>query len=231
MFDTGFRVPVIVTPHSEQYLYDFSHTLDKMRAICHDKPDEGSSESCVVPRQLKYIDYFENFGVRVRTASEQLGTEVVASPIAVFVTAFPIQLKLYVPTDRVAYWGGGKHGTTYDTLTHELHHLIIDFHFLQSFKHSLASAIRERVMDARRKAATSRALRSALLAKGTIEAIVAQEYRDHVMDFHDASAAANAPLDAGDGWLPELTEAEIQRMWPRFRMPARKPGTKGTFEP
>jgi hypothetical protein len=231
VFDTEFRVPVTVTPHSEQYLYDFSHSLDEMRTICHDKPGEGDSESCVVPRQLNYIHFFEKFGARVQTASEQLGTEVVASPIAVDVTSFPIRPTLYVPADRVAYWGRDKQGTTEDTLTHELHHLIIDFHFLQSFKHGLASAIRARVMDVRRKAATFPALRSALLAKGTIEAIVAQEYRDYVEDFYNASAAANAPLDTGDRSLPELSEAEIRRMWPAFRMPARKPGTKGSFTP
>ena len=230
VFDTEFRVPVTVQPFTEQFLFDFSHSLDEMRTVCRDKPDESRSESCVVPFQRETIDYYKKFSVRVTTASEQLGTEVVASPIAVLVTSFPIMPTLFVPRERIAYWGRGEHGTTYDTLTHELHHLIIDFHFLQSFKHSLASAIRERVMEVRRKAATSRALRSALLAKGTIEAIAAQEYRDHVIEFYYASAEANKPLDTGDGWLPELTEAEIRRMWPAFRMPKRVPH-KGTFEP
>ena len=222
VFDATYRVPVTVKLAQESYLFDFTRSDDAVRKICGEK----HSVACVKPE----LGNREKFTVAVATAQEQLGASFIRSPVAIEVTLFPATFRLFVPTSRVAFEGMSGRETTEDSLIHELHHMLLEHVLLQTFKQRLARAIRGRVMALRELAASDRSLRSGALAQGTIEAIVWDELNRYFSEYLKEGDRINAPIDAGNP-LPMLTEAEIQRRWPAFRMPARKPGTKGSLTP
>ena len=162
---------------------------------------------------------------------ERLGVGFVASPVEVTVTMTPLAYRLFVPRTGIAFEGMSGPNVTEDSLIHELHHLITDRELTQSFKARLARAIGERVMALRRLAASDRSMRSGALTKGAIEAVVHDGYLPlHVGLRQEGKRLSDLAHALGEQY-PVLTEAEIRRMWPEFRMPARRPGTKGTFGP
>ena len=222
VFDATYRVPVNVKLAKEEYSFDFTRSDNAVRQICGEK----HSVACVKPE----LGDREKFNVAVTTAQEQLGASFIKSPIAIEVTLFPATFRLFVPISRVAFEGMSGRETTEDSLIHELHHMLLEHALLQTFKQRLARAIRGRVMALRELAASDRSLRSGALAQKTIEAVVWDELNLYFSDYLKEGDRINAPIDAGNP-LPMLTEAEIQRRWPAFRMPARKPNTKGSLTP
>jgi hypothetical protein len=171
----------------------------------------------------------EQLSVDVTSAPELLGVGVVASPVAVSVTLSPVRVQMFIPHDGLAFEGMSGRGLTKDSLIHELHHLLDERQLLQSLKTRLARAIRVRVMELRRLAASDRSMRAGALTKGAIEAVVWDEWgrfhADYVKEGDRLSDIVHISEDQ-----PVLTEPEIRRLWPAFRMPQRRPH-KGTFEP
>lgn len=224
-FDPEFRVPVTVKFAKEEYLFDFSLSFDQVQVACKNKGG-AKSASCVVP---EFVDR-EKLTVDVTVEPERLGVGFVASPIEVAVTMTPLAYHLFVPRTGIAFEGMSGPKMTEDSLIHELHHLITDRELTQSFKARLTRAIRERVMALRRLAASDRSMRSGALTKGAIEAVVHDEYNRYMSEFDKEGERHSDLAHALGEEYPVLTEADIQRMWPEFRMPGRNPGTKGTFE-
>ena len=171
----------------------------------------------------------KQLSVNVTSAPEWLGVDVVASPVAVEVTLSPVMVQMFIPRDGLAFEGLSGRGVTKDSLIHELHHLLDERQLIESLKMRLARAIRVRVMELRRLAASDRSMRAGALTKGAIEAVVWDEwgrfYADYVREGDRLDAIVHISEDQ-----PMLTEVEIRRMWPAFGMPARRPH-KGTFEP
>jgi hypothetical protein len=232
VFDPAFRVPVIVRFEKEEYLFDFSLSFDEVQTACQvdlskvGRWGSGLSLGCTIP---DFVDV-NRLAVEVKTEPERLGVGIVHSPVHITVTLAPLAYRLFVPTSEIAFQGmSGR--VTKDTLNHELHHLIVDRELTQSFKARLARAVRARVMALRRLAASDRSMRGGALSKGAIVAVVSDTYPGYMEDFRrEGNRHSDLAHSLGEDY-PLLTESEIRVMWPAFRMPARRPGTKGTFEP
>ncbi|HEY3038873.1 MAG TPA: DUF4157 domain-containing protein [Pyrinomonadaceae bacterium] len=222
-FDPEFRVPVTVKFAIEEYLFDFSLSFDEVQVACKNKGGPKSA-SCLVPQ---FVDR-NNLTVDVEVALERLGVGFVHSPVEVAVTLTPLVHRLFVPRDGIKFEGMSGRGVTEDSLNHELHHLIDDHNLTQVFKERLARAIRGRLMALRHLAASDRSMRAGALTKGAVEAVVHDEYIRYMLDF-DREGERLADLLHEHEDHPLLTEAEIQRLWPEFRMPARRPGSKGSL--
>jgi hypothetical protein len=171
----------------------------------------------------------EKLSVDVTSAPELLGAGVVASPTAVAVTLSPVMLQMFIPRDGLAFEGMSGRGLTKDSLIHELHHLLDERQLIQSLKMRLARAIRVRVMELRQLAARDPSMRAGALTKEAIEAVVWDEYGRHYADYVKEGDRLSGIVHIFED-QPFLTEAEIRRVWPKFRMPQRRPH-KGTFEP
>ena len=226
VFDPEFRVPVTVRFHAENYVFDFSLTADQLQVACENSSLREPTAACVV----QSFDDPESLAVGVRVEPEQLGAGIVHSPVAVQVVLAPVTYRMFVPKTGIRF--AGMEGTvTDDSLNHELHHLVTDHDVTQVFKTRLARAVRARVMALRQLAASDRSLGSLALAKGAIEAVVWDEFARYFPEFREeGNRRSKAQHKLGEHY-PLLTEGEIQRNWPTFRMPARKPGTKGSFTP
>jgi hypothetical protein len=226
VFDPEFRVPVTVRFHAEHYVFDFSLTADQVQVACGNTSFREPSAACVV----QSFDDPESLAVGVQVEPEHLGAGIVHSPVAVQVVLAPVTYRMFVPKTGIRF--EGMEGTvTDDSLNHELHHLVTDHDVTQVFKTRLARAVRARVMTLRQLAASDRSLGSLALAKGAIEAVVWDEFARYFPEFkEEGNRRSKAQHKLGEHY-PLLTEGEIQRMWPSFRMPARRPGTKGIFEP
>ena len=225
VFDPEFRVSVNVAFGSERFLFDFTRSFDAVQTACGNKEGDPKSLSCVV-RKLADV---ERLTVDVTSAPELLGVGVVASPVAVVVTLSPVTVQMFIPFDGLAF-ERIRGGVTKDSLIHELHHLIDERQLIESLKTRLARAIRVRVMELRRLAASDRSMRAGALTKGAIEAVVWDEYGRYYKDYDTEGKRLNDLRHALGEEYPVLTEADIRRMWPAFRMPKRVPH-EGTFEP
>ena len=133
---------------------------------------------------------------------------------------------MFIPFDRSKFEGMERPRPDAGPLIHELHHLIDERKLTES---SRATGTRDprRVMKLRQLAASDRSLRAGALTKGAIEAVVWDEYGQYQPDYAREGNRLTDLRHASEDH-PMLTEAEIQKFWPEFRMPARRPG-RGSF--
>ena len=225
VFDPDFRVPVTVQFSQEDYSFDFSHSFDDIQGACNNTSFKEPSAACVAQ---EFMDP-ESFAVGVRVVPERLGAGIVHSPVAVQVVLAPIRYIMFVPKTGLGF-SGMEGSVTDDSLNHELHHLVTDHDVTEVFKTRLARAVRERVITLRQLAASDRSLRSLAIAQGAIEAVVWDEYSRYFPAFREEGKRRSQAQHALGEYYPLLTEGGIQSTWPKFRMPPRTPGLKGSFE-
>lgn len=211
VYDPNYIPPVKTRFKEEKYLYDFTISAVNLLPICR----RGLSYACT------RIEARASEGIwpsRITRKKQFLNNRSFNSVLAIDVTAFPVDIRIYVPSNDLKR----------EHLNHELYHVRDAYRTFQVFKTRLSRNIQARIIKNRREVAKNPSKQTALLSEAAVGRIILQEADPFVRDlkrYIDASeVSVHEALEAEGGY----SEKRTPTMWKGFKLPALKPG-KGSL--